>query len=353
MIFNFRRFRSIFMARNKEFYRDIGALAWTFIFPLFIIIGFSYMFKLNEEGLYKVAYIKPQAMTSAGAKIKQLLANPDFSQIKFVESQTLDEGMTKLNHHQIDLLVSFTTAPHQVWTNSSSPKSHIAEKLFITHFYQKSAAYPDELQRKEISQKGISYIDWLFPGLLTMNVMWMALWGVGWIIVRQRKLGILKRFKASPLTALEYLLAQMSSRLFLLFTTGILLFSLSHLIHPFQTLGSYVDLLIFYLLGSFALSSVGLLVAARISSDELANGLLNMLSFPMMFLSEIWFSLEGSPEWVRYLAKCLPLWHMTDSMRKVMNEGYTLAQLQEPFWMLIGMSVIFTSIGAATFKWTS
>ena len=43
----------------------------------------------------------------------------------------------------------------------------------------------------------VGYVEWLFPGLLSLNVMWMALWGVGWVIVRQRKVGVLKRAKAS------------------------------------------------------------------------------------------------------------------------------------------------------------
>jgi hypothetical protein len=52
-----------------------------------------------------------------------------------------------------------------------------------------------------------------------MNMMFSALWGVGYIVVRYRKNGVLKRLKATPLTAFEYLSAQMLSRIFLLMFT--------------------------------------------------------------------------------------------------------------------------------------
>ena len=116
-------------------------------------------------------------------------------------------------------------------------------------------------------------------------------------------------------------------------------------------LGSHFDLFLFYLSGCFAMCSMGLLVASFISSEELVNGLLDMLTFPMMFLSEIWFSLEGSPEWVQSIARFLPLWHMTDGMRKIMYEGVSLSELIQPFMVLLFIGLILTVIGAKNFRW--
>lgn len=338
MNFSFRRFLSIFIARNKEFYRDSGALAWTLLFPTLIIIAFSFMFKFEGNGLYKAGYLMPK--------------NPILIPfVEYIGFTTQDEGIEKLKHHQIDLFIDANQDPFQYWVNTSSPKSLITEDLLEAAHLE--PAEGDFITRKEVASKNLSYIDWLFPGLIAINVMWMALWGVGWVIVRQRKLGVLKRFKASPLTPLEYLLAQMVSRLIILVFVGIFIFSFAHLIHPFETKGSYLDLMIIYIVGCFSLSSIGLIIASRMSSDEMANGLLNLLSFPMMFLSEVWFSLEGSPYWVKVLSKLMPLWHMSDGMRKIMLEGATLFELRESLFILFIISFTFTSIGAISFKWTS
>ena len=330
-MFSARRCYAILVARNKEFYRDIGALGWTFLFPILVVVAFAYVFELDDDGLYKGAYVGKQA--------------PTISLISWVSYPSAEQAKDQLKHHRVHIVVDNGTETY--WTNQGSPQSQVAERILIAE--QASSTY----QRQTISTREIEYVDWLFPGLITMNVMWLALWGVGWVIVRQRKIGVLKRFKASPLTALEYLIAQMLSRLTILLGTGIVVFVGAHLIHPFRTVGSYLDLLIVYTLGCLALGSMGLVIASRLTSDEFASGLINLLSMPMMFLSEIWFSLEGSEEWVKWLAKCMPLWHMTDAMRRIMTEGASLWDVRSSVMVLILISVVVTTIGAKSFKWTS
>ena len=51
------RFLSILKARNKEFYRDSGALGWTFLFPILIVVSFGYIFQLEDKTFYKLGYV--------------------------------------------------------------------------------------------------------------------------------------------------------------------------------------------------------------------------------------------------------------------------------------------------------
>ena len=151
---------------------------------------------------------------------------------------------------------------------------------------------------------------------------------------------------------MEYLTAQALSRLVIMALSGIMVFALGHLIRPFHTQGSYLNLFIVYLLGCFAMSSIGLVTASRMTSEELVNGILNFLTYPMMFLSEVWFSLEGSPSWVKNLAHAMPLWHMVKSMRAVMSEGATLYDLREHIIILSLIGVVCMVLGASLFRWT-
>jgi ABC-type multidrug transport system permease subunit len=59
----------------------------------------------------------------------------------------------------------------------------------------------------------------------------------------------------------------------------------------------------------------GFMMAARFASEELANGAINLASWPMMLLSGVWFSLEGAPNWLQQAAKVLPLTQMLDAAR--------------------------------------
>ena len=49
--------------------------------------------------------------------------------------------------------------------------------------------------------------------------------------------------------------------------------------------------------------SFGFMMAARFASEELANGAINLASWPMMLLSGVWFSLEGAPGWLQQAAQ--------------------------------------------------
>jgi hypothetical protein len=54
--------------------------------------------------------------------------------------------------------------------------------------------------------------------------------------------------------------------------------------------GSIANLYIVLLLGATCMISLGLVVAARFSSEEFASGMINLLTWPMIFLSEAWFA---------------------------------------------------------------
>jgi ABC-type multidrug transport system permease subunit len=184
-----------------------------------------------------------------------------------------------------------------------------------------------------------------------MNMMFSALWGVGYVVVRYRKNGVLKRLKATPLSALEYLSAQMLSRIFLLMFTLAVVWTGCDLIFKFQVDGSYFDLALVFFVGSLSLTALGLIVAARGTSEEFATGLLNFISWPMMFLSEVWFSLEGAPEWVKTFAHIFPLTHLLKAVRKIMNDGAGLLDVGVELTVLSVMTLVFLVVGARLFSW--
>jgi ABC-type multidrug transport system permease subunit len=115
--------------------------------------------------------------------------------------------------------------------------------------------------------------------------------------------------------------------------------------------GSHLLLLAVLLAGAIAMISMGLLVAARVTSEELAGGMLNMVTWPMMMLSGVWFSLEAASDWIRQLANVFPLTHMLSAARAVMLDGAGLADIAPQLLTLLVMAGIFLLLGALTFRW--
>lgn len=343
-----KRIWAMFNARNKEFFRDRAAFGWNFLFPFLIIAGFAIVFGDRNHGQYKVGVFPAQegAVVAIGSALPEKFLHTDH--LQFIGFADLDTGLEKLRHHKIDFLIRQEGVPLQYWVAESSPRGYIVERLFQASFLEEGAFFAEKIAVPDLE---IRYIDWLFPGILGMNMMFSALWGVGYVVVRYRKNGVLKRLKATPLTAFEYLTAQALSRFFLLLFTLVVVWAGTDLLFSFQVAGSYLDLAIVFSLGGLSLTAMGLVFAARGISEEFTSGVLNFISWPMMFLSEVWFSLEGAPEWVRSFAGVFPLTHLLRAARRIMNDGAVLADVSYECFVLSGITLVFLVLGAFFFSW--
>lgn len=210
----------------------------------------------------------------------------------------------------------------------------------------------EPLQRQMASGSEVRYVDWVAPGVLAMSMMFSCLFGIGYVIVRYRKSGYLKRLNATPLRAFEFLLAQLTSRLLLVLLVNAVVFSACRLLLHLHMEGSYLDLLLLLTtLAAFSMISIGLVVAARISSEELAGGILNVIGTPMMIISGVFFSIDGAPRLLQIVAGLLPLTHLVSGARAIMLDGAGLREIAPNLLALAAMSGIYLALGAAMFKW--
>jgi ABC-2 type transport system permease protein len=251
--------------------------------------------------------------------------------------------LPKVERHQLDMLVD--PAGRRYWINEESPKGYVLERIL------RGAGAQTDFNKQTVSGRVIRYVDWVAPGILAMNMMFSCLFGVGYVIVRYRKNGMLKRLKATPLTPLEFLSAQVASRLWLILATTALVFAGTDGLIGFPMHGSYLDLFTVFLVGAISLISLGLIVAARTTSEEVAAGLLNALSWPMTFLSGVWFSLEGVHPVLQQCAQLAPLTHIIEAARAVMIDGVGLAAISGHLLALTAMSIGFMAVGAWLFRW--
>jgi ABC-2 type transport system permease protein len=332
-----KRLVAVFIARNKEFIRDRSALAWNILFPVLIVAGFAFAFSGTGIDQYKVGlYQDPGVNKGAGA------AFLDTKYIEFIPETDLEATINKVERHQVDMLLDRNGKRY--WVNTTSPKGYALERMLW-------GVVGKDFKRQTVTGREIRYVDWLIPGVLGMNMMFSALFGVGYVLVRYRKNGVLKRLKATPLSAVEFLTAQVASRMMLMLATIIVVYFGTDAFVHFTMFGSYFNLFLVFGVGATSLVSLGLLVASRTASEEFAGGILNLISWPMMFLSGVWFSLEGVHPWVQKLAMIFPLTHVISAARAIMIDGAGLAQVTGQIVTLLGMTAIFLIAGALSFKW--
>ena len=337
---SFKRFLALLVTRNKEFLRDRSSLSWNILMPVLIVAGFSFAFSGDIGKQFKVGVINEEAATEQAK---------EFVALKYIDFYTVDSNqasitrsINKVQRHQVDMLLD--AEKQQYWINTESPGGYLVEKILL-------GSKQTTFEKQTVSGKQIRYIDWVIPGILSMNMMFSALFGVGFVIVRYRKNGMLKRLKATPITAFEYLSAQVVSRILLILVVTAFVFYGTHFFVGFVMNGSHLNLFLVFALGALSMISLGLIIAARISSEETAGGLLNLFSWPMMFFSGVWFSLEGAAPIMQSIAEIFPLTHVTAAARAIMIDGAELIDISYHLIILTIQSIVFMLFGAWFFKW--
>lgn len=334
---NLQRVLAVVGSRNREFYRDKAGLGWNLLMPVLMLIGFAFIFNAPQPEQYRVGVLQD------GTTSFPFL---DTKHIDFIQQRDEETALDKVRYHRLDLLLDLRGRP-AYWVNELSANGYIVERLL----WQSIADQQAPIIRQPVQGREIRYVDWVLPGVLAMNVMFSSLWGVGWVIVRYRKNGVLRRLRATPLTAGEFLIAQVLSRLLVVVSMTLLVFAGTHLLLDFPMRGSYLALIVLFLVGTIALISMGLAVAARVRSEELANGLLDLIAFPMMILSGVWFSMEGTNIWAQRLAELMPLTHLVDAARRIMLDGASLGDVSTEIAILLGVASVLLALSARAFRW--
>lgn len=339
-----QRMMAIMRARFREFYRDTASWTWNLIMPFLIILGFAFIFSGEPDELFKVAVLKKEKATHSELAFLQT------EHIRFIDITDLSIGILKVQRHQFDLLLDLTGevgANPRYWINQFSANGYVLEKLL-----KESLSTPStRLNRQLVSGQDTRYADWVMPGVLAMNMMFSCLWGVGWVVVRYRKNGVLRRLQATPLTPFEFLSAQVIARMIIITVVTVMVFIGAKLVVGFTMRGSYGALFLVFFAGAGCLTSMGLIVATRLKTEEVADGLLNLISWPMMIFSGVWFSMEGTHPLAQFLSNLFPLTHLVNASRQIMLDGAGITDVVFEITLLAGLTLLLLSVSARLFRW--
>ena len=336
---------ALWAARNREYYRDKASLFWSFLFTPLLVVILALSFSGKESEVFTVGILAMEGaeQSSGQSPIEEQVSIPgsDRGYITAITYSDRERALKQIQYQQIALL--FDPVNKHYWLNNNSTKSKLLQELLTGEL--------EGWQPQQTSGKQVRYIDWVLPGMLAMNIMFSGLFGVGYVIVRYRKNGVLKRMQAAPIKAWQFLLAQGLSRLSIMLSVTIILFVACQWMVDLIVIGSPWLLLLIALLGNLSIISLALLFASRSASEEFTNGLLNAVSFPMLLLSEVWFSLDKAPEWLQSVANISPLTHMVRAARSVMLEGAGFADILPNLLVLTIMSVAFITAAGWLFRW--
>jgi ABC-2 type transport system permease protein len=346
-----RALRALSGVRVKLFFREPGSLFWVFVFPLLITVALGIAFRNQGPSRSSVAVVAGPGSLA----IAEPLAN---SRAVVVETDDAATAARRLRVGDVVLVVEAVPgAPPGravVYRYDPTRPDAVAARRLVDDLIESHAGRSDVVAARDETAvaRGARYVDWLVPGLLGMQLLNGAMWGAAFNIVNARQRKLLKRLAATPMRRGHYLMSFRVSGLLFVPLQVAVLFIFARLTFGVVIQGSVLAVLALALLGSWAFSGLGLLCASRAQNSETANGLINLITLPMMVLSGVFFSSSKFPAVIQPVIRILPLSAFNEALRHVVNDGASIYSQVFPVGVLAAWTVVTSFIAVRTFRWT-
>jgi ABC-2 type transport system permease protein len=369
-----RALATLTTANIRSFMRDRTALFWTLAFPVIFILLFGAIFSGPGNTTYRVGWVD-QDTTSASGQLRAA-----FAQVPLLElvDGPLTESRSAMQSGDLRGIIvvpagyaAALAAAGQPGASSPASGPAVTLDLYTDPSQQTSSATIEQVvarvtaslnvaltgrapvlgvSNQALQTQDLTSAAFLVPGILGMALMQLGIFGAVPLVAQREKL-ILKRLGATPLPRWTLVGSNVALRLLIGLVQAVLIVGIGVAVFGVQVLGALWLMAAIVILGALTFISIGYLVAAFVRTEEAANGIVQVIQFPMMFLSGVFFPIEIMPSILRPVAVFLPLTYLGDALRQVMVNGSAFAPLPVDLLVLGGWFVVCLAISARFFRW--
>lgn len=356
------------VANLKGLTRDRAALFWTFFFPIMFVLLFGVLFSGGGNSKINVGWVDLDGSADS-AGLRQAFTNVPLLNL---QSGDLDTEKAAMQHGDISAIIVIpkglqdaavqtragqkTSVAIQLYTDPSQTQTtqvvqgvvkQVANGFNLTLAGGSEVATVSQLT---LSSQNISTVTYLVPSILAMALMQLGVFAAV-PLVQQREKGILKRMGATPLQRWKLVVSNILLRLLVAVADAVLILGIGIAVFNVQIVGNWMGLAGLVLLGAGAFLAIGFMLAAFLKTEEQASGVVQVVQMPLMFLSGIFFPFDFMPDFLRTIARFLPLTYLGDALRQVSVNGTQVAPLSMDVAILGGWLVVCLAIAARSFRW--
>jgi ABC-2 type transport system permease protein len=352
----------------KRLFRDKVGIFFVFVFPLIFLLVFGGLFGQDRDISFNIALINESSTEFATDFEERLRDNEIFAVDDEVAG--LDDAQEQMNRGSIDAVITlpdgfgevnpgvgYPTGTAEVLYDRGNEQAGVTLGSIMESIFADINAElvpvetPFEVAVEATEIEGLTTLDYIFSGLLGFTILSLGVFGPTTVFPRMKEKGILRRYNTTPIKVWQYFAGNVLSNAFVGLLAVAVMFIAALLLFNISMRGDYFSLAVITILGTIVLFGVGLAAGGWAKNEMQAAPLANLVAFPMMFLSGVFFPRFLMPDWLQTASDFLPLTPLIDGLRLIITEGRTLLELGPELAMLGGWLVVIYAIAFKVFRW--
>jgi ABC-2 type transport system permease protein len=353
-------------ANLLRFFRDKTYIFFMFILPVMFLVIFGMIYS-NNFTTFKAAIFNHSSSELSVDTLGVLTSEESI--INRIDVPDRASAEEQLIRGEIDAIIEFpenfgvpsdsgavTGKINIIYSQSSEQAGQTITALLnsvATEFnYRITGQSPAITVNSEpLNRTGLTTFDYVFAGLLGYTVLTIGLMGIANILPGDKKTGATKRLRATTITKTQFILGYAFTFLLVGILMIALMVAVGVLVFGFQMRGNWLTFALFTAIGTIMMLGFGLAVGGWAKNDAQASALANIIMFPMMFLSGVFFPAFMMPQVIQNIMSFMPLTPIIDGIRLIITENYTIIDVLPQLGMISIWGIVIYAIAIKVFRW--
>ncbi|MEM2920109.1 MAG: ABC transporter permease [Candidatus Nitrosocaldus sp.] len=190
--------------------------------------------------------------------------------------------------------------------------------------------------------------NYYLPAVLAAFIMTNGILGTSGIAAEFKRKGMLKRLMSTPLSRLQWIIANMLTQTVLALILASMMICIA-VVALNTSLPNAISIVVLAI-GALCFTGLGMIIAGALKEPHAITGASNAIAFPMMFLSGVFWPLDSMPEYMQSIAYALPLAYFIDALYASMYSSSMIGMMQSTF-MLAVLTGAFILVGSYLTRW--
>lgn len=352
----------------KRLFRDKVAIFFVFLFPLIFLLIFGSIFSGDTDVSFRVALIN-SSQTESSKQIETVIRESEIFEID-AEASDVEGAKEKMNRGQIDSIIilpesfgnvadgnPYPSGNAEILYNQSNETGGQALASVLDSMFSEinetivPSVTPFTVSSSSTAEVGLTRFDYTFSGILGFTILSLGIFGPTTVFPRLKQKGVLRRYHTTTLKVWQYFTGNVISNAFVGVLALIVMFTAAVLVFDLNMRGSYLLLGFVVAFGTILMFGIGLALGGWAKNENQAAPMAQLITLPMMFLSGVFFPTFLMPELLQSITKFIPLTPIIDSIRLIITENASVADLSSQLGIMAVWTVIIYLIAFKVFRW--